>query len=126
MATGLRILVGNEPFSYREVHAEAFRLLRPDAEVVRVEPDELDAAVARLSPHLVVCSTMSEVVQTRPLSWILLYPDGANLAVVSIAGVQRTIPKVVFDDLLDAIDETTRRVAAGATAATWDHPAQQP
>jgi hypothetical protein len=117
MTTGLRILVGNDPRSYRETHAETFRLLRPQAEVVRVEPGELDAAVVRLAPHLVVCSALSEVVQTRPLAWILLYPDGANLAVVSIAGVQRTIPKVAFDDLLDAIDETARRVAAGATAS---------
>jgi hypothetical protein len=117
MTTGLRILVGNDPLSYRDAHAETFRHLRPQAEVVRVEPGELDAAVARLAPHLVVCSALSEVVQTRPLAWILLYPDGANLAIVSIAGVQRTIPKVTFDHLLDAIDETERRVAAGATAS---------
>ena len=117
MTTGLRILVGNEPLSYRQVHAETFRILRPEAEVVRVEPDELDAAIARLAPHLVVCSALSEVVETRPLAWILLYPDGANLAVVSIAGVQRTIPMVAFDDLLDAVDEAMRCVAAGATAS---------
>ena len=124
MSAGIRILVGNEPLSYREVHAETFRLHRPGAEVELVAPDELDAGVVRLAPHLVVCSTLSEVVQTRPLAWILLYPDGANLAVVSIAGVQRVIPKVTFEDLLVTIDETARRVAAGATAAVWPLPAE--
>jgi len=108
--TNVRILVGNEPYSYRHVHAETLRVQRPDAEVLLVEPAELDGAIHGLSPHLVFCSVLSEVVRTRPLAWVLLYPDGANLAVVSIAGEQRVIQGVGFDDLLAIVDEISRRI----------------
>lgn len=110
MITSVRILVGNEPFTYRHVQAEALRAYRPDANVVLIEPRDIDGAIARLSPHIVFCSVLSEVVQTQPLAWVLLHPDGANLAVVSIAGQQRVIQGVSFDDLLAVVDEISRRL----------------
>ena len=42
---GLRILVGNEPRSYREAISGAIECMRPDAEVLTVEPEELDLEV---------------------------------------------------------------------------------
>jgi hypothetical protein len=104
----MRILVGNEPFSYRHVQAETFRVLRPDAEIVLVEPLGVDQAVATFAPHVVLCSTLSEVIRNRALAWVLLYPDGADMGVVSIAGKEQTIHQIDFDDLLAVIDETNR------------------
>ena len=101
---GFRVLVGNEPVFYRDVMATALQDLRPQVEVVEVEPAALDGEVLRRRPHLVVCSELSEVVETGSFAWILINPAGANLAVVSIGGQQTIIPQVGFDDMLAAID----------------------
>jgi hypothetical protein len=112
--TTVRIVVGNEPYSYRHVHAEALRELRPEAEVVLVDPADLDAAIAVHAPHLVLCSTLSLAVETGPLAWILLYPGGANLAVVSLGGAQRVIQHVEFDELLAVVDDVSHLVLTSA------------
>ena len=49
---GLRILLANEPRSYREAIAGAFRVLKPTAEVFVVDPTMLDAEVERLTGSL--------------------------------------------------------------------------
>ena len=102
--SGFRVLVGNEPLFYRDVMATALQDLRPNIEVAEVEPAALDGEVLRRRPQLVVCSELSEVVQTRAFAWVLIYPAGANLAVVSIGGRQSTIPRVGFGDVLAAVD----------------------
>lgn len=98
------VLVGNEPLTYRDVMTTVLQDLRPHLEVVEVEPTDLDGEVLRRRPHLVVCSELSEVVETGSFAWILINPAGANLAVVSIGGQQTIIPQVGFDDMLAAID----------------------
>lgn len=47
-------LVANDPPVYRQLISEALRKLRPLVEVVSAEPEELDEAVRRLQPHLVI------------------------------------------------------------------------
>jgi hypothetical protein len=107
----MRIMVANEPRAYREVIAEAFRQLRSDVEVITAEPIELDGAIADLAPDLVVCSQLSEVIETRPLAWILLYPDGQATAIISIQGHRSTSAAIEFTGLLAAVDqaETLKR-----------------
>jgi hypothetical protein len=82
----VRIVVANEPRAYREVLAAAVQELRPQLEVLAVEPAELDGAVARLAPRLVVCSQLSEVVETRAPAWVVLYPEGEGRAVIGVGG----------------------------------------
>jgi hypothetical protein len=108
----MRVLVGNEPRVYRDIHATSLQALRPEAEVVAVEPAELDEAVRRLEPDVVFCSRLSETVESEALSWVLLYPDGANLAIVCIAGERTIVPEIAFEALLGVLDETERRLAA--------------
>ncbi|MDQ3855611.1 MAG: hypothetical protein M3281_04365, partial [Chloroflexota bacterium] len=74
--------MANEPRCYREVVAATLGALRPGAEVISVEPTDIDAELARLDPHLVVCSRLTEAVETRAGAWVLLYPDGDNSAVI--------------------------------------------
>jgi hypothetical protein len=102
----IRILVANEPRSYREVIAAAVHELRPHAEVITVEPADLDREVVHLEPHLVLCSRLTEVVETRTLAWVLLYPDGEARAVISIAGQRRTVANFAFCSLLSIVDQT--------------------
>lgn len=58
----MHVLVANEPCAYREAITGALQELRPHIEFNAVEPDGLDGEVARLRPHLVVCSQITAAV----------------------------------------------------------------
>ena len=54
----MRVLVSFEEEShvFMEAMADAIRVLRPNVEVATANADELETAVKRLDPHLVICS----------------------------------------------------------------------
>jgi hypothetical protein len=107
MADGnIRVLVANEPRAYREVIAAAFHELRPQIEVIAVEPGDLDAEVVRRHPHLVVCSLLTDMARTVALAWVVLYPGGEAWTVVGMAGQQTTRADIEFDDLVAILDQT--------------------
>ena len=99
------IVVANAPRVYREALARAFRVRRPGVMVFIAEPEVLDRAVLDHAPAMVVCSALSEVVETHPRIWVVLYPEGEDRALLSIAGVRRTIVGVELEDLLATIDQ---------------------
>ena len=99
-----RILVANELCTYRETIADVFQELRPHFEVHCIDPDDLDREIARLRPHMVLCSQLTEAVRSL-LAWILLYPDGENRAEISTAGERMTLCDVEFDHLLSILDK---------------------
>jgi hypothetical protein len=101
----MRVLVANDPCTYREAIADAFRELRPHIEVKAAEPDDLDHEVTRFRPHLTICSRLTAAMESL-LAWILLYPDGENRAVINTTGEQVAVANVGFNDLLSVIDET--------------------
>ena len=100
------VLVANEPRAYREVVAIALRDLCPTAAVVAVEPDGLDAEVVRRRPDVVVCSRLSEAVETRVPVWVVLYPEGANVAVFSVLGKRETSIGPTLDGLAAFVNRT--------------------
>jgi hypothetical protein len=102
----MRILVGNEPRCYREVLAATLHALRPHLTVDIVEPEDLDGAVVQRGPQLVLCSRLSEVVETRCLAWVLLYPRGEARVVISVAGRRHTVPDPGVNGLLRVVDQT--------------------
>ena len=108
MADGLRILVANEPRAHREAHGGVLREQFPRAEVVIIDPAELEGSLAELAPHLVICSDLSEAVR-GVFAWMLLYPDLADVAVTSIAGRQSVVQHVSIEHLLEAVRETERQ-----------------
>lgn len=109
----LRIIVANEPRSYREVLSRTFEHLRPDAEVVEVEPGDLDGELARCKvPCLVVCSRVGRVVERRALSWVELYPGGESFSRVNISGACFEKDDMTLHDLLSAIDQTSFSLGA--------------
>ncbi len=57
--TPIRVLVANEPSYYREVIAAGLSHLRPRLEVVTIDPAELDGAVIREAPQIVICSRLT-------------------------------------------------------------------
>ncbi len=102
-----RVVVANEPRSYREAMAVACRVLRPEVEVILAEPVDLDAAVLRLDPHLVLCSRLTEGLRTGSRAWVVLYPEGAARAVISVAGHCVTTGDLGFAALAAVIDQAT-------------------
>jgi hypothetical protein len=100
------ILVANEPQSYREVISASLQHLRSHHRIVMVDPSALDREVIRQNPELVVCSTLSSAVQTYPLTWILLYPEGKSEAVISMADHMMTFTDLELTNLLSVIDHT--------------------
>ncbi len=100
----LRILLTNEPRSYREAIAGAFRALKPNTEVFVAEPEALDAEVERLGPQLVVCSRVTPTVEVATLVWVELYPGHGSISTVSICGERSTVVGIELADLLSTID----------------------
>jgi hypothetical protein len=107
---GTRVLVANEPRSYREVIADAVRGLRPLVEVIVVEPEDLDREVVTLGPDLVLCSGATAAVQTGAPAWIELYPGGETLARVHLNGRNSTVADIQLAGILSIVDQapTTR------------------
>lgn len=104
-AGGFRVLVANAPLSYRQAMAAAITVLRPDVEILLVDPEALDLEVARSSPDLVVCSRVTPTVEAGVGAWVDLYPEGERRATVSIDGRRVETTGVELDDLLSLIDQ---------------------
>jgi hypothetical protein len=102
-----RVIVANEPRSYRNVMFRAFECLRPAVAVVEIEPEDLDGELSRCeAPCLVVCSRLSAAVEKKAVSWVELYPEGQTLANLSILGARFEKTDMRLSDLLSAIDQT--------------------
>jgi hypothetical protein len=99
----LRILLTNEPRSYREAIAGAFRALKPNIQVCVAEPEALDTEVKRLSPQLVVCSRATPTVEVGTLVWVELYPGHGSISTISICGERSTVVGIELADLLSTI-----------------------
>ncbi len=104
----MRILMANEPRSYREVMATILQELVPNVEASLAEPEALDREVARLAPDLVICSQATQTVHNAGLSWIALYPEGSNHPVISVRGRRWRVLKPTLDDVFAVIDEVRR------------------
>jgi CheY-like chemotaxis protein len=100
----VRVLVANAPLSYREAIAEALRTLRPDADVLEAEPEELDRATRTHEPDVVLCSRLTPAVQTMVSAWVLLYPDYEPVAMICAQGELSTIHEIDLDELVSLID----------------------
>src|SRR5438045_1576324 len=78
-----------------------------------LDPTDLDASLHRYEPSLVLCSRVTDRLLATIPAWIVLYPEGASMVIVSIGGLQRTIPDLDITHLLALVDES----ATNATAA---------
>ena len=104
----MRVMVTHSMVSYREVISFALERLRPHVETVTVEPENLDREFMSLSPQLVVCSRVTDIVERGALGWIELYPEQASESVVSLCGEWTIYPDMDLDTLLSVLDETRR------------------
>ena len=95
---------------YRGVLASELSLLRPSVPIASVEPADLDTVVARIKPRLVICSELTKIVRQHASASIILYPNGANRAVLDVDGQQQVLPNPDLSDLLVAVDADMERL----------------
>ena len=101
----MHVLVANEPRAYRDVISGALRALRPGLDVATAEPEELDREfLLRLSPQLVVCSEVTQAIESFAPAWIELYPGHSGGAVVCIGDERKAFPEMCFETLLSTVD----------------------
>ena len=115
-----KILVAVEPRAYRSVIGRVIQVLRPHLEVAVVEPDELQAEVARLEPALVISSQPKLATSDGGPAWVELRPDEEASAKVCIGGRCARLYEPNLDDLLSVVDEAERfgRTPPGAPVAS--------
>ena len=103
-----KILVALEPRAYRTVIGRAIQILRPHLEVAVVEPDNLQAEVARLDPALVISSQPKPATSAGGPAWVELRPYDEASAEVCIGGRCAQLYEPDLDDLLSVVDEAER------------------
>jgi hypothetical protein len=106
--SGMRVMVAHSLLSYREAISATLEELRPHLEIFTADPDNLDEEFRRLSPQLVVCSRVTDLVEREALGWIELYPEHGSESVVSLCGEWTAYPDIDLDTLLSILDESER------------------
>lgn len=103
-----KILVAVEPRAYRTTIGRAIQILRPHLEVTVVEPDELQAEVARLDPALVISSQPKPAMSDDGPAWVEYHPYEEASASVRIGGRCARLYEPGLNDLLSVVDEAER------------------
>ena len=105
-----RVLLANDPRSYREAMAAVIRHARPGVVVKTAEPEALDAFITSLGPDMVVCSEATEAVRSRVPVWVELYRDHGPHSVASVRGELEEHDNMQLPDLLALVDRALEPV----------------
>jgi hypothetical protein len=100
----VRIVVATEHRAYRDVISGTLRTLCPLAEVISVKPEDLDHEVVRLSPLVVICSLLSEAVETVAPAWIELYPQDSSRVTIGLGEKRTTLAKLDLEGILSVVN----------------------
>lgn len=103
-----RNLVAIEPRAYRTVIGRAIQILRPHLEVTVVEPEDLQAEVARLDPALVISGQPKPATSDGGPAWVAFRPYDEASAKVCIGGRCAQLYEPKLDDLLSVVDQAER------------------
>jgi len=111
----VRVLVANEPRSYRQAFAFAVRTLRSYFEVVEVEPEFLDREMLRFRPDVVVCDQVTPTVEAIAHSWLEIRVENEAL-VVGGSMLAFPIANAELEDLLELIDQSDEQIEQKVTS----------
>jgi hypothetical protein len=114
----MRVLVANQPRSYREVIARVLEQARPNVETLVSEPSAIVQTARALAPDLLLCSDVAHALASRVESWIELYPEGRDLAHVCVRGRQTTLEDPDLSELLAVVDAVAAAQGRRTAAAT--------
>jgi hypothetical protein len=98
------VLIANEPGAYRSLLVTELPLLRPNLRVVEVSPGEIDEAVTRHRPTIVLSSRHVAMPQDLDVAMLVLYPDGDDTFLQTYQGSAVAIRQPRLSDILEAID----------------------
>ena len=112
----VRVLVANEPRSYREAVAGVLRAVcGPFIEVLEAEPEGLDAAVVGTHPHLVVCSLATPAVREAAGVWVELYPGHGSLSNVGFHSEVTAMDGMELPDILSVVERARAALVEAST-----------
>ncbi|HET7479025.1 MAG TPA: hypothetical protein VFJ72_05875 [Rubrobacteraceae bacterium] len=101
----MRVLVANEPRSYREAFTAAFQALRPHIESIAVEPEDLEQETIRLRPDLVVCEHITPALEARVRYLMEVRVEDEVLVAMSNVPALFTATNLNLADLLSFLDQ---------------------
>jgi hypothetical protein len=108
----LRLVVANDPRAYREAIATAIQRLRPDVDVIVVDPADLADQVEHWRPHMVISSVPMARAGGWPLCWVALHPARTTQVVVTVAAQQTWARDIDLAELLAVVDGTAALVGS--------------
>lgn len=92
----------------REAIGSAIEDLRPDLDVIVLDPSELPQAITERAPSLIVCSQREIALSNPALNWLLIPSDSENLAVVSIGDEGLRLEEASLPRIIAVVDEAVR------------------
>jgi hypothetical protein len=115
---GLRVVVTfeNNYHAYQDTLATAIRILRPDAQIMTVGPEEIGAATKRFGPDVVIGSPIKKADVENVPAWVELSLDPGRTSRVNVKGYYSEIVNPTLDKLMMIIEEivpTNRKEALG-------------
>ena len=108
--TEIRIIVAFESGfrTYQDTLAVAIRMLRPDAEVMTVEPVKISEAAQLFGPDVVIGSPFEEADSWGVRAWVEICLDPFQSSRVNVNGCYSELVNPTLDKLLLIIDEAVR------------------
>jgi hypothetical protein len=108
---GVRVILAFEDGfdTYQGMLVAALRILRPDAEVLTVEPGEIGGA-GRFSPHVVIGGPFEEADVRDVPAWVELSLDPTRSTRVKVDGNYSEMVNPTLDKLLAIIDRAAHRL----------------
>ena len=111
----MRIVMAVEPRAYREVIGNALQELRSHLEVVILEPDGVDQALARLDPDLVICDGCASSNPNGSAAWVEYDPFEEPPGMVSLDGDHTKLEELNLEDLLWVVDKVDELLSRSRT-----------
>jgi hypothetical protein len=86
-------------------------MLRPQVEVATSGLDALEEEIARLDPHVVVCTLPATMKPRDRMAWVELSIDPTQPTVICVSGRYSEVRNPALEVLLRVIDEVERLIA---------------
>lgn len=103
--TSVRVIIALDVPLYRDAMSQTMSHLRPSWEILEVLPEALDQSVVGVQPDVVICSELTEVVETGVRMWFVLLPAGSYRCVMAIDGIRHEESNMPFASILDHIEQ---------------------
>jgi CMP-2-keto-3-deoxyoctulosonic acid synthetase len=109
-ATEIRIVISFAQgfHAYQGALAAAIKILRPDAEVITVEPDKISEATKRFGPDVVITSRPEQANTEGVAAWVELSLDPSQASKVNLNGDRSEIANPTLDKLIGIIEKAAQ------------------